>query len=117
MSYDFVFVHGTGVREPAYTAAFNRISKQLTTRRPGVRVHRCYWGADYGTRLGKGGASIPGFETKRDAMREPDDAEYTLYLWSLLYQDPLFEIRLLGLKDASSGFTPGERPLDALDQS
>src|SRR5262245_61085987 len=107
MSYDFVFVHGTGVREPAYTAALDRISNQLKSRRNGVRVHRCYWGADYGTRLHKNGASIPGFETKRDPTALPDDEEYTVGLWSLLYQDPLLEIRLLALKEGEAEFVPG----------
>ena len=58
MGYDFVFVHGTGVREPAYTSAFDRISEQLKSRRDGVRVHRCYWGADYGTRLYANGTRV-----------------------------------------------------------
>ena len=98
MAYDFVFVHGTGVREPAYTTAFNRISEELKSRRNGVRMHRCYWGADYGTRLHKDGASILGFETKRDPTALPNDEEYTVGLWSLLYQDPLLETSLPRLK-------------------
>jgi hypothetical protein len=117
MGYDFVFVHGTGVREPAYTNAFGRISEQLKSRRDGVRVHRCYWGADYGTRLYANGASIPGFETNRDPAALPTDTEYTIGLWSLLYQDPLLEIRLLALKEAAAPLVPGVQPGQELDQA
>jgi hypothetical protein len=105
------------VREPAYTTAFDRIVDQLKSRRNGVRVHRCYWGADYGTRLHSNGASIPGFETKRDPTALPNDEEYTIGLWSLLYQDPLLEIRLLALKEGEAEFVPGARPGEELDQA
>jgi hypothetical protein len=117
MIYDFVFIHGTGVREPAYTHAFNRISEQLKRRRGRIRMFRCFWGADYGTRLFANGASIPGFETKRDPNALLTDEEYIIGLWSLLYQDPLFEVRILAMREEGAEFVPGVQPGQELDHA
>ena len=46
-----IFVHGTGVREPAFSKLFGRIQSQLRSRRPDLAVEPCYWGEAEGARL------------------------------------------------------------------
>ncbi|MBE9144292.1 hypothetical protein IQ236_13845 [Planktothrix mougeotii LEGE 06226] len=100
MSFDVVFVHGTGVREPAYTRSFNTISDKLKAKDSNLRLHRCYWGESCGTKLNKGGITIPNFDTPRDAIDDnlSDEEEITLGLWKLLYQNPLAELQILSSK-------------------
>ncbi len=110
MSFDVVFVHGTGVREPSYSKVFNIISKKLKARNNNLRVHKCYWGGTEGATLNAGGDSIPGFDTNRD-IDQFSDKEFTLSLWQLLYQDPLFELQTLLCTSSKLQDTPGEEPL------
>lgn len=112
---EVLYVHGTGVREPVYSDTFWLIEKKLTARRTDLQLKRCYWGSEHGARLFAGGLSIPGFDTKRDPTAPLDDRESAIALWSLLYQDPLLEVRLLGLDEKP--FVPGRRPGDVLEQA
>ncbi len=48
---DLVFIHGTGVREPAYSKAFSIISQKLKERNENLCFHKCYWGGSLGTTL------------------------------------------------------------------
>ena len=107
---DIVFVHGTGVREPAYSRAFSIVSKNLKERGD-LRIHKCYWGGPHGTTLNAGGQSIPDFDTNRALGGEPSDKEFTIALWELLYQDPLFELQILALRPGRSESIPGRKPL------
>jgi hypothetical protein len=110
-----IFVHGTGVREPAFSELFERVRSELHERRPGLGVEPCYWGGTEGARLWHGGGSVPAYDATRSIEPGPEDEE--LAAWDLLYQDPLWELRLL----AMAGPAGGERlawqvlPGDALD--
>ena len=111
MEFDLVFVHGTGVREPAYSKTFSIIKQQLWSRSKNLRFHKCYWGGTHGSTLNAGGLSLPKFDTKKSLDSDLSDEEYYLGLWELLYEDPLTELQILAISSntskASLGATPG----------
>jgi hypothetical protein len=110
-----IFVHGTGVREPAFSELFERVRSELHDRRPGLGVEPCYWGGTEGARLWHDGRSVPAYDAARGIEPGPEDEE--LAAWELLYADPLWELRML----ATAGPAGRERlawqvpPGDALD--
>src|SRR6516164_1787413 len=112
-----IFVHGTGVREPAFSELFERIRSELHQRRPALGVEPCYWGGTEGARLWHDGRSVPAYDATRGI--EPGPADEELAAWELLYADPLWELRML----ATAGPAGRERlpwqipPGDALDVS
>ncbi|MFJ6656847.1 alpha/beta fold hydrolase [Streptomyces sp. NPDC091377] len=92
-----VLIHGTGVREPAFSALAGRMAAGLTGLRDGLRVVPFYWGGTFGATLAAGGASLPPESgTSRGPGGEPgfpgpgDD----LALWGVLYADPYAELDL-----------------------
>src|SRR5664279_5266530 len=93
-----LFVHGTGVREAAYGAAFDLFAEEIAVIRPMHAVARCFWGGAHGSRLNAAGISIPSGESHRgpeDPLLSADDVDAEIALWGLLERDPLFELRLL----------------------
>lgn len=102
-----LFVHGTGVRSPAFESSFAQIARELQSRRSDLQVVPCLWGDELGSRLHAHGASIPHYDTARSLEVMGDEAVSGEYdermLWALLYQDPLYELRLLALR---AGITP-----------
>ena len=113
-----LFVHGTGVRAAGYTAVLSLIEQQVQRHRLPAKVHGCYWGEAEGARLRAGGASIPGYGDS--GGREPSDEEQILALWSVLYTDPWYELRLLRhmpvTRSAVFGREPPSRQLSRLVQ-
>ncbi|MGW3138992.1 hypothetical protein [Streptomyces sp. NPDC001139] len=111
-----VFVHGTGVREPALSALVERVGEALRRATPHARLIPCDWGTSHGAVLAAGGASIPtddgrhrGPSTPADAAEEADAAA-----WELLYTDPFVELRQAGAGSGPSGpVPPHEVPADA----
>jgi len=106
-----IFVHGTGVREDAYKKSLSQVQRSLAKDKD-LSVERCYWG-HLGAELRADGASIPEYDTSRAiALNEGSEAtemEYTIALWEMLYQDPLFELRALAARGTgASEFVPGE---------
>ncbi len=103
---NIIFVHGTGVREVSYLHSLERVSRQLADR-PDLEIHPCYWGA-LGAELHRGGASIPSYEKPPD-----DDRDREVELWGLLYEDSLYELRLLSLRQGERrrglGIPPGQQ--------
>jgi hypothetical protein len=104
-----VFVHGTGVRRDAYNASYEKVASGLSGAR--VSVVPCYWG-DLGSDLHSGGASIPEYDSTRshedDDIAPASEEEYRVGLWGILYQDPLFELRVLAVRGKVAGsLSPG----------
>jgi hypothetical protein len=100
-----LFVHGTGVRTPAYDHALARVQSELHRRIPDLGVYPCCWGDVHGARL-LTGSSIPPSDFTRESPYAVADAEEAL--WYLLYQDPSYELRLIALNHSNSGeFVPG----------
>ena len=112
-----IFVHGTGVREPAFSMLFQQIRSELHKRRPELGVEPCYWGGAEGARLWHNGSSIPAYDATRGIVPDAEDEELTL--WGLLYQDPLWELRMLAMAGPGGGELPPGRlsPGDRLDAS
>lgn len=110
-----LFVHGTGVREPAYSSALEQIRAEVTKRRPRVRVEPCDWGSALGTHLRAGGASIPGFVAQGGRGPNPPAPEdEEVARWALLYAAPFAELELFALTERTAGapspFVPGAVP-------
>jgi hypothetical protein len=110
-----IFVHGTGVREPSFSRLFGRVRSELHSRRPELAVEPCYWGETEGARLWHAGASVPTYDATLAIAPGPEDEE--LALWELLYQDPLWELRMLAMAGPGGGELPPGRlpPGDTLD--
>jgi len=111
-----LFVHGTGVRRDVYEGSLGRIRAGLAATNVGrtTAVEGCLWGDPLGTRL-QGGASIPEYQ-ERGGQPPPTEEELELELWMHLYEDPLYELRVLGIGPLPPGGAPGQaRPRDVLD--
>jgi hypothetical protein len=122
-----MFVHGTGVREPAYRRSLRTISQNLTALRPDLTVSACFWGGPLGSTLRMGGCSIPDYRPAampRSSVPGPErpganamppaDSEDTLERerWDVLYRDPLFELELLRMTgSAGPRFVPSAETL------
>jgi hypothetical protein len=92
-----IFVHGTGGRKEDYAATFKQMEETLQKRKPNIKLIPCLWGDLLGAKLGADGASIPTYiETKGGEKLSP--LEEKVRLWKALYEDPFYEIRLLGLR-------------------
>ncbi|NWB98606.1 hypothetical protein HX882_22165 [Pseudomonas gingeri] len=90
-----IFVHGTGVRLPAFEATFNTVKAHVAHFLPAASVTGCYWG-DHGSDIGKG-LSVPLYDQAR-AINQQTPEDEALAEWALLYDDPLVELRLLAAR-------------------
>jgi hypothetical protein len=107
-----LFIHGTGVREPAFSKTYAQIKVGLSDVRPDIGVERCYWGVIGANLRAKGksfyfdvavnGSSARGGAA--DAADEPvPEEEKELARWARLRIDPLFEIRLYEIEKPPPG--------------
>ncbi|MEU3850351.1 hypothetical protein [Streptomyces sp. NPDC029554] len=91
-----VFVHGTGVREPALSALVERVTAGLAAQRAGLDVVPYAWGAAHGATLAAGGASLPPRSGTTRGLGEgpagPDPGDETAAAWAVLYDDPYAEL-------------------------
>ncbi|MFE9093127.1 alpha/beta fold hydrolase [Streptomyces sp. NPDC007264] len=96
-----LFIHGTGVREPGFSALYERFSTGLRELVPSARTSPCYWGGQLGATLGAGGLSVPysGGRSRGGPVADGDETE----AWAELYRDPLAE-----LAPAAAGGGAGE---------
>lgn len=112
-----IFVHGISVREPVLSQTFTQIKGKLQEELPNLTVVSCAWGDSLGARLNADGASIPLYDSTRNDNQaiQPDE---NIIRWAQLYQDPLYELRLLSLKTLEErDFTPGqEEPSEKLNR-
>jgi hypothetical protein len=119
MNANFIFVHGTGVRQPAYRIALKKIRKHLKKEDKSFPVYECYWGDKFGSKLNEGGKSIPTFDTNRSVGGSLSEEDYKMGLWNLLYQDPFFELEILSLRESENNYPPPNQQLpgQGLDKS
>jgi hypothetical protein len=92
-----VFIHGTGGRQDAYAETFAGMEQALQRWKPGVALVPCLWGNALGAKLNAGGASIPSYSAAQGGRRLSPEEE-SIRFWEALYQDPFYEMRLLGLR-------------------
>ncbi len=100
---NIIFVHGTGVREKSYNESLLTISARLN--REDLSVVGCRWYEAGGVELNKGGISIPDFDSTR-SVGEVSEDDRNVSAWAVLYEDPLCELRLLGLTPQQPGNAP-----------
>jgi hypothetical protein len=117
MTKHILFVHGTGVREPAYDRSLEIIAAAGARAIPGLSVLPCYWGGPEGCRLRADGKSIPEYDTAR-AIAELEEPELAIARWRLLYEYPESELdAVLGSPGQGVGFVAGrEFALDPIAQ-
>lgn len=115
MERSVVFVHGTGVRAESYNATLEVVRAALG--KTGREVRGCFWGAEEGATFVCGGVSVPGYRASGGGRTEADDED--IAVWGVLYGDPGYELRLLGLRPAPTsgmgrGTPPSRRFLDSI---
>lgn len=94
-----VFVHGTGVRKEGWVETFGRVQdygRQYGL--DGVHFVGCPWGPDVGVPVDYIAGTLPPEVITRDALEvhQASEQEIETAIWSLLIEDPLFELRLVG---------------------
>ncbi|MDT0611444.1 hypothetical protein [Streptomyces lancefieldiae] len=108
-----VFIHGTGVREPGFSALAGRFSVGVTALRGGLRVVPYYWGGEHGATLAADGASLPPASRTRRGPAAPDAADDDTAAWAALYADPYAELALTAAAGAPAAeLPPGSLPPD-----
>jgi hypothetical protein len=92
-----IFIHGTGVREDSYKKSLSRVGEKFFSKRADYTLIPCFWGGKFGANAGRKLRSVPDSDTSRspDSLK---DEEFDVGTWGLLYDDPLFELRVLGLQ-------------------
>lgn len=110
MAARLLFVHGTGVREVGFTSTLEVIKRK--DHGIAASVHGCFWGQAEGARLRGGGASIPGYADAGGAA--PTEADELLAVWSMLYTDPWYELRLLRHMPRAAAPVFGQEPSAAV---
>lgn len=106
-----LFVHGTGVRGPDFDKSFAIVKEQARQALGAIDVQACLWGDALGASLLQGGASVPSYDAARRAA-EPEEQtrRQENVRWSLLYDDPLYELRSLTALAGDDGFGDGGAP-------
>lgn len=107
-----LFVHGTGVRRPSYLATFALMKEAIERYAIPNELAPCLWGDDLG-------AMDPALSLPDPPPHASKSARWTkdqdFARWELLYQDPLFELRLLKQRPSRGPIPPGvPRPDRAL---
>ena len=112
-----VFVHGTGGRQVAYAETLKHMEQALQRWIPKSVLVPCLWGNDLGAKLNAGGASIPSYSEAKGGLT-PSPEEENIRFWAALYQDPFYEMRLLGLRPLQdTAYVPGRlTPAQQLQQ-
>ena len=107
-----LFVHGTGVRRPSYVATFALLKEAFESYAIPGELAPCLWGDDLGAT--DPALSLPDAKPQvSKAARWTEDQN--LARWELLYQDPLFELRLLKQRPGNGPIPSGvPRPDRAL---
>ena len=111
------FVHGTGVRKPGYEGTLEDIRKGCA-REPRlanvVIADNCPWGEALGVNGQLAELTLPPEDRTRAFGPTLTAAELELARWSVLLNDPLFEIRIASQQPAEQGLSIGRQPPDVL---
>src|SRR5262245_5768544 len=92
-----IFVHGTSVREESFKQSLSKVGEKLLARRADMTLIPCFWGEKFGSNANGKLRSVP----LESSTRSPDslgDEDYDAGVWGLLYEDPLYELRVLSLQ-------------------
>lgn len=108
MSDTVLFVHGTGVREERFGKLFAEVKERLEAIGTTATAQPCYWAGPYGAGLPE--RSIPGYKKPGDvtAQEKADWDDQTR--WAILEFDPLYELRLLGMRAPTAAPPAADHP-------
>jgi hypothetical protein len=100
-----LFVHGINVRHEDFAKTVDVLTSQCANHLPLAKIHACAWGDEFGASLRLGGRTIPTYDSTKDGLSAVPEIE-SAALWATLYDDPLFELRLLpgGVGPAGTAF-------------
>jgi hypothetical protein len=101
-----IFVHGTGVRLKSYTSGFENAKKMAAAAGIPHKFVPCAWGDPLGVEFE--GLSLPD-----QPPDPPDDNARDLAQWNWLFDDPLFELQQLTIRDPQAAVPiprPGAKP-------
>ncbi|MFC7815451.1 hypothetical protein ACFUTR_12495 [Streptomyces sp. NPDC057367] len=107
-----VFIHGTRVRAPGFSALAGRFSAGVTALRDGLRVVPYYWDGEHGATLAAGGASLPPASgTGRGPLAADAPGDDDTAGWAALYADPYAELALAAAgSPPAAELPPGSLP-------
>lgn len=119
MQRSVVFVHGTGVRLESYNTTLDTVRTEFHRIRPAWEIRGCLWGEDQGARFAGGGGSVPGYTESGGGAKATTGQDAANAAWHMLYSDPGYELRLLGLRETprtgpARGIPPTKRFLSAV---
>jgi hypothetical protein len=107
MAGTLYFVHGTGVRQGGLDATLAAVKDGVRRNNvPAADVRHVAWGPRLGVALDRIAASLPPGAATRDAFGggpAPTGEDVEVARWSLLLDDPLFELRVAGTAPSSGG--------------
>lgn len=98
------FVHGTGVRDKGYQETKAHIEKGLGKLKSPLVVKGYCWGDAVGSKVGRDeiDAFLPAIASSKGDSAEEIEAE----IWRTLLADPLFELRLISMREAEIADNP-----------
>lgn len=92
-----LFVHGTGVRGEGYEQTLLQIRQGMAKEGLPFGLRGCPWGEVLGVKRPEG-RSVPEYGAMLAPQAIPKEQQQ-IALWFLLYEDPLYELRVLALRD------------------
>jgi hypothetical protein len=92
-----LFIHGTGVRSSSYEPGFRDAAARAEHEKIPYRFESCPWGDVFGARFSPKSLPRDEFSQELDEEEEKDVAH-----WSFLFEDPLFELRMLTIRDSAT---------------
>lgn len=107
-----LFVHGTGVREAQFAVTFEAIQRGLGKVKPGVAVRPCFWGREFGAQVR--GESIPDYPRESEVSDSARAQALEEAGWAMLELDPLYELRVLGVRAPPGRHLPPGHPGELL---
>lgn len=94
-----LLVHGTGERAVSYGSTLAKVDLQARKFLGNHPVRPCLWGDPHGANLSNGHASIPTYDpSKSKKLPDEQNEQMETTCWRVLYDDPLFELRLLAYR-------------------
>src|SRR5581483_8985962 len=105
MTKTIVFVHGGGVREPAFALSFRFLQKMLLTHGITHTLAPCFWGDAQGSKPPS--LCIPRLGNNPKRLTE----DQKVARWNVLYRDPFFELHVLKVRSDSQKRPPQPQDL------
>jgi hypothetical protein len=94
-----LYIHGTGVRQRPYEVGFERLKNGLKKAGFTDDLVGCNWGEQLGVRLDLLASMLPSSGNK--GIGAPSEADKEDALWTVLQDDPLFELRIAAIEHSN----------------